>query len=95
MGEIADQLIDEEMFGEGQDDFLGYKAYRTQEEARRLKYALDKIMALGLTITFQSKSELRFWFKEKEVRLFPYTGWFTGKSIKDGRGIANLLKQLR
>ena len=34
-------------------------------------------------------------FDNEKVKFFPYSGWHTGKSIKDGRGIENLLKQLK
>jgi len=26
--------------------------------------------------------------------VWPYTGWFSGKGVKDGRGIKKLLKQI-
>jgi len=28
------------------------------------------------------------------INFFPYSGWHSGKSIEDGRGFKNLLKQL-
>ena len=33
--------------------------------------------------------------KGERVMVYPYTGWFTGKTVKDGRGINNLLKQIK
>ena len=37
---------------------------------------------------------LQFIFRGSPVTLYPYSGWFTGKTVKDGRGIHNLLKQI-
>lgn len=37
---------------------------------------------------------LQFTFRGSPVTLYPYSGWFTGKTVKDGRGIMNLLKQI-
>lgn len=28
------------------------------------------------------------------IRYFPFTGWATGKGIRDGRGFVNLIRQL-
>lgn len=29
------------------------------------------------------------------ISFFPFTGWFSGKKVVDGRGIENLIKQLK
>ena len=29
------------------------------------------------------------------INFFPFSGWFSGKKIKDGRGIENLINQLK
>jgi hypothetical protein len=36
-----------------------------------------------------------FTYDGHQVKFFPYSGWHTGKSIKDGRGIEKLLAQLK
>lgn len=64
-------------------------------QPERLNFAKNKLSKLGIEITFESQTELRFFFKGNEVKFFPYSGWHTGKSINDGRGINNLLKQLK
>ena len=38
---------------------------------------------------------LIFEYNGNTIRYFPYSGWHSGKGIKDGRGIKNLLKQLK
>jgi hypothetical protein len=60
----------------------------------RMWFAKDQLHKIGIDLTFDSNSEIRFIFKGHEVKFFPFTGWHTGKSIKDGRGLKNLLKQL-
>lgn len=65
------------------------------ETPKRMRYAVEKLADLGIEIAFQNSTELHFIWKGERVRLFAYTGWFTGKSVKDGRGIHNLLKQLK
>jgi hypothetical protein len=64
-------------------------------EPERFKYAKEQIEKLGFKINQINNHEIQFVFKNKIVKLFPYSGWFSGKSIKDGRGIQNLLNQLK
>lgn len=64
-------------------------------EPKRLEYAKSEIAKLGYEITFEDSTRIEFVFKGEVVKLFPYSGWHTGKSIVDGRGIAKLLKQLK
>lgn len=37
---------------------------------------------------------IRFSFRGSTITVWPYKGWFSGKGVKDGRGIAKLLKQI-
>lgn len=64
-------------------------------EPKRLAYAKEQITRLGFQITYQDEKEIRFEFQGETVKFFPYTGWATGKTIKDGRGLNNLLKQIK
>lgn len=64
-------------------------------EPQRMAYAKEQIESLGFSIEFESEKELRFKFHGSTVALFPYSGWHSGKTIKDGRGIHNLLKQIK
>lgn len=63
-------------------------------EPKRFEYAKTKITELGFIITFEDETRLEFLFKGEKIMLYPYSGWHTGKTIKDGRGIEKLLKQL-
>jgi hypothetical protein len=64
-------------------------------EPQRMQYARKAIESLGYTIAFESETEIRFRFEGAIVKLFPYSGWHTGSTIIDGRGIEKLLKQIK
>ncbi len=64
-------------------------------EPKRIAFAKKSIENLGYKITYQDETKLKFEFKAENVTLFPYSGWHAGKSIKDGRGVDKLLKQLK
>lgn len=63
-------------------------------QPKRIEYAIKKITDLGYEIEFKSETMLRFNYNDHAVCFYPYSGWHTGKSIKDGRGLQNLLDQL-
>lgn len=63
-------------------------------QPRRIEHAKAALEEKGVTVHYQSETELRFFYRNAEIKLFPYSGWHTGKTIKDGRGLQNLLKQL-
>ncbi len=68
---------------------------RQQElEPKRMQFAINQIESLGFDIIQKTKTSIQFVFKNEIVTFFPYSGWGSGKSIKDGRGINNLLKQI-
>lgn len=61
----------------------------------RMQYAKEEIAKLGYQIEYYNQTFLTFYFKGSLVKMFPYSGWHTGKTIKDGRGIEKLLKQIQ
>lgn len=63
-------------------------------EPKRMEYAQNKITALGYSVTKINNTTLQFIFQGFPVTLYPYSGWFTGRTVEDGRGIINLLKQI-
>lgn len=72
-------------------------------EPRRLKHALEQITKAGYNpqavyfTTADGVQHLRaveFLYKGNTITFYPYSGWATGKGIKDGRGLQNLLKQI-
>lgn len=64
-------------------------------EPKRFEYAKAELNKLGYVLTFEDATRLEFIFKGEKIQLYPYSGWHTGKTIKDGRGIEKLLKQLK
>lgn len=64
-------------------------------EPTRMEYAIKKLTELGFTPEKVGGTQLTFIYKGATIRLFPYSGWHTGKTIQDGRGIEKLLKQLQ
>jgi hypothetical protein len=61
----------------------------------RVNEAVKQIQALGHEIVSQSQTEISFLYKNNLIKFFPYSGWASGKGITDGRGIKNLLKQIK
>lgn len=66
-----------------------------QVEPRRIEYAIRRIEQLGHEITLRDNRKIQFKHKGHTVTFFPYSGWATGKTIDDGRGLDRLLKQLK
>ena len=64
-------------------------------EPSRVDYATNKLLENGFMPTYEDGQKIEFMHNGCKVTLFPYTGWFSGKSVRDGRGINNLLKQLK
>lgn len=64
-------------------------------QPKRVESTKDKLKSLGFEVTQHGKTKLTFSFKGSEVSFFPYSGWHTGKTIKDGRGFFKLLKQVQ
>lgn len=64
-------------------------------EPSRLFTALMELGKLDCVTDIVSSSKLiEFTYKENVIKYYPYSGWATGRGIKDGRGLQNLLKQL-
>ena len=64
-------------------------------EPERIAHAVRRIEQLGYTITLRDNKKIQFIHKGKTVTFFPYSGWATGKTIQDGRGLDKLIKQLK
>ena len=63
-------------------------------EPKRIQNAMDEIRGLGLDVELIG-NRLEFEFKGYTVSYWPYTGWASGKTIKDGRGFNNLYNQIK
>lgn len=60
-----------------------------------MDYAVEKLAELNISATRISDTELEFEWKGNAIKFWPYSGWHTGKGIKDGRGLQKLLDQLK
>jgi hypothetical protein len=60
-----------------------------------MEVAALAIQKLGYTIIHQDYTELRFMYNNELVKFYPYSGWHTGRSIRDGRGLQELLNQIK
>ncbi len=60
----------------------------------RFSYAKTKLPEF-VDIIEETDTSLVFIWHGCRVTIYPYTGWFTGQTVKDGRGIHNLIKQLK
>lgn len=66
-----------------------------QLEPQRMERARNSIENLGYEVFYSDQTVLTFIFNGETVQYFPYSGWHTGKTITDGRGLNKLLKQLK
>ena len=64
-------------------------------EPKRIDFAKQEIQKLGYEITHRDETTIVFQFEGSQVKFFPYSGWATGKTIKDGRGLSKLLRQIK
>ncbi len=63
-------------------------------EPLRMEFAICKINEIGFEVSTPNDKYILFYYKGEIITYYPYTGWATGKTIDDGRGLKNLLKQL-
>lgn len=63
-------------------------------EERKAEKALIALDELGFDPIKIDDSEINFEYKGCVVKYYPLTEWFSGKSVRDGRGLSKLLKQL-
>ena len=84
------------MSGTGKEYGELKKEKRYKEEPERINYAINRLQELGYEVHYrQDQKCVEFIYRGGIVRVYPYTGWYTGRAIKDGRGINTLLKQLK
>lgn len=64
-------------------------------QPKRMKFAQKVLSHMGYEIKIISENEIQFIHQNETIKLFPYSGWFSGKSVKDRRGIGKLIIQLK
>lgn len=60
----------------------------------RIESCRKELEALGYEVEDHG-TMLVFEFQGNKIKLYPYSGWFTGKGINDGRGFGKLLRQIK
>lgn len=63
-------------------------------QPKRMQSCKEMLESMDYEVTQIDQTKLQFYFKGSKITLYPYSGWYTGKTIKDGRGFHNLLNQL-
>lgn len=63
-------------------------------EPERINFAINELSKLGIQVQVETNTMISFLFEGQTIHYYPYSGWHTGKGIKDGRGWKNLKKQL-
>lgn len=66
-----------------------------RQQPERMAYAMKKLQELGFDPWKVNETCLQFYHQGAKIFFYPYSGWHSGKLIKDGRGLENLLKQLK
>jgi len=65
-------------------------------EPQRIEHAIKVLEGRGYTvIPNYTERSVRFEHLGATVIFWPYSGWFTGRTVNDGRGLQNLLHELR
>ena len=64
-------------------------------QPKRMEFAISELKKAGIVTMIYDETTIKFLFNGHQVKFFPYSGWHTGKSIKDGRGLNSLLQQLK
>jgi len=64
-----------------------------QLQPKRMQFAINELVDRGFKLQ-SDETKIIFDYKGSPVTFYPYSGWASGKTIKDGRGLQNLLKQL-
>lgn len=59
-----------------------------------MEYCIKVLESKDFKIVEQTSTYIGFEHKGHIVKHYPYSGWHTGKTIKDGREFNKLLKQL-
>lgn len=78
------------------EEIVTYEVAKLAKEKERLVYAANKITELGYSCKWDEQSKcILLVFRSNVVRFYPYTGWFSGVTVTDGRGLNNLLKQIK
>lgn len=79
------------------DDFRFMKEQRKKERAEkeptRFQYATDLLVDAGYRVGLDPEDDTCL-IINGYIKLWPYTGWWSGKGVGSGRGVKKLLRVL-
>ena len=87
--------------GDLAENFNALREFRAEEKNRiepsRFKYATEQLEAIGCRVTPKNDGSRSILVEKNGLKItfFPYSGWASGRGITDGRGIHNLINQLK
>lgn len=70
-----------------------WKAERDRVIEARKEYAKKRFYQAGIPVVDETSLSIIVRCNCNRVEYFPYTGWFSGKGVHDGRGIEKLIAQ--
>ena len=75
------------------------KERRKSLEPDRMRYALALCLEAGYVADWNDNERAMYIYNKDDrenhiVKLYPYTGWWSGKGIGSGRGIHKLIEKL-
>ena len=71
------------------------KERELQLQPKRMEFAIKELTKIGKVITYRDETKIQFEHERSKITFFPYSGWHTGATISDGRGLKKLLRQLK
>lgn len=63
-------------------------------EPKRIEHAISELRRIGKQVIHVDDKKVKFIHEGATVTLYPYSGWFSGKTVNDGRGIKELFRQI-
>lgn len=73
---------------------------RKSVESQRSQHAVELLMNAGYAVAWSAPEKALYVYESSNrnkpiCRVFPYTGWWSGKGIGSGRGIERLIGKLK
>lgn len=62
-------------------------------QPQRIEYVCQELSKRGFEFV-ADETTVVFQYKGSKITVYPYSGWFTGKTVNDNRGVEKLFKQL-
>ena len=80
------------------EDFRAYDEFKLERrnkiEPTRFEYAVDKLVQAGHRVANGGHGDKSIVINGY-IKLWPYTGWWSGRGVGSGRGIHELIKKLK